>query len=102
MCEKDREINDKVDRLCEEVKLYKNTVEYCAFVLGFINYILQIPMVIGALFGMNLLGIPFSTHPNGFWIITFWCVILVIIELVIVVLAIKVISKYLKWGKHDK
>ena len=51
--------------------------------LTVVTLILSIPTMISGYFGMNVEGLPFSTDPNGFWLILFiskrMCIILTIL-----------------------
>ena len=47
--------------------------------LTVVTLILSIPTMISGYFGMNVEGLPFSTDPNGFWIILFTSIIICLI-----------------------
>ena len=47
--------------------------------LTVVTLILSIPTMISGYFGMNVEGLPFSTDPNGFWIILFISTIICLI-----------------------
>ena len=47
--------------------------------LTVVTLILSIPTIISGLFGMNVENLPFSTDPNGFWIILFITAIICLI-----------------------
>ena len=47
--------------------------------LTVVTLILSIPTMISGYFGMNVEGLPFSTDPNGFWIILFITAIICLI-----------------------
>ena len=34
-----------------------------------ITLVMSIPTMIASFYGMNVLGIPFAMHPQGFWIV---------------------------------
>ncbi|WP_446898224.1 magnesium transporter CorA family protein [Clostridium sp. LBM24168] len=46
-----------------------NNLNIVMKLLASITIVLSIPNIIFGSFGMNLTGIPFSKHPNGFWLV---------------------------------
>ena len=52
--------------------------------LSVITIVLTIPTIITSAFGMNVGGIPFSSHPMGFWIICGLSLVLTLVAGIII------------------
>lgn len=49
--------------------IISNNLNITMKVLTSLTAVLSIPTIIASLWGMNVGGIPFATHPAGFWIV---------------------------------
>ena len=53
-----------------------NNLNIVMKLLTTITLVMAIPTMIASFYGMNVLGIPFATHPEGFWIVIGFTVVL--------------------------